>query len=105
LMNAAADAVTPASADPEQLFPSKLYGMLQDAEIHGFADIVSWGQDSPTAFKVHRKREFESLILPKYFKMTKYKVSVAFWNDTRCEEVMCYGCIYSQSNCHSCSCQ
>ena len=39
----------------------------------GFSDVVSWGQDSTHNFKVHDKRQFERQILPKYFKMTKYK--------------------------------
>jgi hypothetical protein len=60
-------------SDPEQLFPNKLFHMLHDAERQGFTQIVSWGKDSPRAFRVHKKREFESLVLPKYFKMTKYK--------------------------------
>ena len=47
--------------------------MLHDARVQGFQHIVSWGKDSPNAFKVYRKRDFEYKILPLYFKMTKYK--------------------------------
>ncbi|KAG7340207.1 HSF-type DNA-binding protein [Nitzschia inconspicua] len=61
------------ATDPEMLFPDKLYIMLHDASEKGFDDIVAWGNDSPRGFKVHKKREFERLVLPKYFKMTKYK--------------------------------
>jgi hypothetical protein len=56
----------------EVLFPQKLFAVLEDAENDGFTEVVSWGQDG-TAFRVHQKREFENSILPKYFKMTKYK--------------------------------
>mmetsp|Transcript_11685 Transcript_11685/g.21556 ORF Transcript_11685/g.21556 Transcript_11685/m.21556 type:complete len:488 (+) Transcript_11685:208-1671(+) len=61
------------SDNNELLFPRKLHGMLHDAKALGFEDIVSWGKDSHQAFKVHKKRDFERFILPKYFKMTKYK--------------------------------
>lgn len=54
------------------LFPNILYEMLNDAEEAGFEHIVSWGKD-PNAFNVHKKKQFESEILSKYFKMTKYK--------------------------------
>lgn len=95
---------TTLAADPETLFPNKLFVMLHDAHQQGFDDIVSWGQDShgggdPTTtttgtrrgggggaqFKVHKKRDFEQVVLPKYFKMTKYKSftrqlhNYAFW--------------------------
>ena len=83
----------------DSLFPRRLHLMLHDADGHiqggggggcntggggfggfafgggggGFSDVVSWGQDSPHNFKVHNKRRFEKQVLPKYFKMTKYK--------------------------------
>jgi hypothetical protein len=60
------------SSNEEVFFPEKLFAMLEDAENAGFQAVVSWGQDG-TAFRVHQKREFENSILPKYFKMTKYK--------------------------------
>lgn len=59
------------SAD-DLLFPSKLFQMLEDAAMEGFEAIVSWGAE-PNAFNVHKKRRFEEKVLPKYFKMTKYK--------------------------------
>jgi HSF-type DNA-binding len=61
------------ASDPDMLFPNKLFVMLHDAHQQGFHDIVSWGKDSYRGFKVHRKRDFERIVLPKYFKMTKYK--------------------------------
>ena len=63
---------SPAEVMEEPLFPSKLQTMLDDAETHSFTEIVSWGTDE-ISFIVHRKRDFESQVLPKYFKMTKYK--------------------------------
>ena len=70
----AATGATRASNDPAaDLFPTKLHHMLHDAERQGFTNVVSWGTDSKKNFRVHDKREFERLVLPKYFKMTKYK--------------------------------
>ena len=54
------------------LFPVVLYGLLEDAEKHGNASIVSW-RPSGVAFKVYRREEFVNKILPKYFKQTKFK--------------------------------
>ena len=53
------------------LFYARLFP--QDAESGGFTDVVSWGINGNT-FRVHKRSEFERVILPKYFKMTKYKV-------------------------------
>ena len=61
------------SKDNEVLFPARLYAMLEDAEQSGQTDIVSWGVSGTNAFNVHKKREFERSILPKHFKMKKYK--------------------------------
>jgi hypothetical protein len=55
------------------IFPKKLFVMLHEAERDSFADVVSWGREGAGNFKVHKKRDFEQFILPKYFKMTKYK--------------------------------
>lgn len=56
----------------ELLFPTKLFYMLNDAHEKGFEHIVSWGH-GPSSFNVHQKKAFEDHVLPKYFKMTKYK--------------------------------
>lgn len=56
----------------ELLFPTKLFCMLNDAHEKGFEHIVSWGH-GPSSFNVHQKKAFEDQVLPKYFKMTKYK--------------------------------
>mmetsp|Transcript_5391 Transcript_5391/g.13544 ORF Transcript_5391/g.13544 Transcript_5391/m.13544 type:complete len:349 (-) Transcript_5391:110-1156(-) len=54
------------------LFPRKLHLMLQKCTSDGNDGIVSWLSDG-RAFKVHNVPEFVSVILPKYFKQTKYK--------------------------------
>ena len=54
------------------LFPVVLYGLLEDAEKHGNASIVSW-RPSGVSFKVYKREEFVDKILPKYFKQTKFK--------------------------------
>jgi hypothetical protein len=56
-----------------QLFPYKMYDLLEDAEKQGFEDIVSW-TCSGTAFKIHNRRAFEKKIMPSYFpNMNSYK--------------------------------
>ena len=61
----------PANA-AETLFPWKLHKMLNEAEEAGFSDVVSWVLDG-RAFRVHKPYPFVEKILPRYFKMTKYK--------------------------------
>jgi hypothetical protein len=46
-------------------FPSKLYSMLQLTDNEGQADIISW-QPHGRAFLVHKVKEFEEIILPRY---------------------------------------
>jgi hypothetical protein len=53
-------------------FPYQLHQILDDAELHGFQHIVSW-LPSEDFFKVHRFKEFEEQIIPRYFKQTRYK--------------------------------
>jgi hypothetical protein len=48
--------------------------MLDDAEKdEGFQSIISWLPDHENAFRVHNSAAFVDLIMPKYFKQTKYK--------------------------------
>jgi HSF-type DNA-binding len=47
------------------MFPSKLYALLMDAEANGLSHIVSF-QPHGRAFKVHRAFMFESIVLPEY---------------------------------------
>ena len=44
--------------------------MLKDVEMNDELDIVSW-QPHGLAFKIHKKNEFETKIMPRYFKTTK----------------------------------
>ena len=53
-------------------FPYKLHNMLEDTAKNGQDHIVSWLPHGK-AFLVHRPEEFTSLVLPRYFKQTKYK--------------------------------
>lgn len=53
-------------------FPYQLYAMLEEAERNGFSDIVSW-LPCGKILKVHKPKEFEKLIMPKYFNQTRYK--------------------------------
>lgn len=55
-----------------QPFPCKVYGMLEDAEEKGFADVVSWNNEG-NGFTVHNKERFTKEIVPKYFNQTRYK--------------------------------
>jgi hypothetical protein len=56
----------------QKTFPFKLYRLLEDADIDGFSDIVSW-QAGGLSFKVHKPKAFSEEILPKRFNQTKYK--------------------------------
>jgi len=53
-------------------FPWKLHRILDDADIKGFSDIISW-VPSENGFKVHKTKQFDEDIMPKYFDKTKYK--------------------------------
>jgi len=53
-------------------FPWKLHRILDDADAKGFNDIISW-VPSENGFKVHKTKQFDDDIMPKYFDKTKYK--------------------------------
>jgi hypothetical protein len=53
-------------------FPWQLHLLLDDAEIKGFSDVVSW-LEAGTMFKVHKTKEFVDRIMPRYFNQTRYK--------------------------------
>mmetsp|Transcript_14587 Transcript_14587/g.40538 ORF Transcript_14587/g.40538 Transcript_14587/m.40538 type:complete len:379 (-) Transcript_14587:56-1192(-) len=55
----------------EVSFPWKLHFLLEESERCGFQDVISWQGDR--AFKVHNQKQFEDLIMKKYFKQTQYK--------------------------------
>jgi hypothetical protein len=54
-------------------FPWKLHEMLDNADVEGFSDIVSWLPGSMDSFKVHQPRVFVEGIMPRYFKKIKFK--------------------------------
>jgi len=53
-------------------FVWKLYEMLEDVEVRGQEDIVSW-IDEGRGFKVHNMQKFVDDIIPRYFRQSKYK--------------------------------
>jgi hypothetical protein len=54
-------------------FPWKMHEMLDNADVEGFSDIVSWLPGSTNSFKVHRQGVFVEVIIPRYFKKIQYK--------------------------------
>jgi hypothetical protein len=54
-------------------FPWKLHEMLDNADVEGFSDIVSWLPGSMNSFKVHQPRVFVEGTMPRYFKKIKFK--------------------------------
>lgn len=54
-------------------FPEMVYQILQDSAIEGTEDAVAW-TDNGTSFHIHKPREFNDNILPKYSrKKTKFR--------------------------------
>ena len=53
-------------------FPWKLHHLLETVEREGCESIISWLPDRQS-FKVHDQKAFVEQILPRYFKVTKYK--------------------------------
>mmetsp|Transcript_11583 Transcript_11583/g.24716 ORF Transcript_11583/g.24716 Transcript_11583/m.24716 type:complete len:346 (+) Transcript_11583:305-1342(+) len=56
----------------EELFPSKLYEMLEEIEALGLADAVSW-RPHGRAFFIKDKDLFITKVVPKFFKATKIR--------------------------------
>ena len=69
-------AVGSSSADApgacENVFPLKLYYLLEQAEKEGFDHIVSWVDDG-ASFKVHDSKAFLEEVMPNYFSQSKYE--------------------------------
>jgi hypothetical protein len=59
------------TSNGEAAFPWKLHRVLEESEKCGFSDIVSW--QGNRSFKVHNPKNFEKLIMKKYFNQTRYK--------------------------------
>ncbi len=53
-------------------FPWKLHEMLDNADVEGFSDIVSWLPGSMNSFKVHQPGVFVLDIMPRYFKKIQF---------------------------------
>jgi hypothetical protein len=53
-------------------FPWKLYEMLEKADQSEFSHLVSW-MPGDLCFKVHDTDTFVQLVMPRFFKQTKYK--------------------------------
>jgi hypothetical protein len=53
-------------------FPWKLHILLDEAESNGNSGIISW-LPTGNAFKVHDKKKFAELVMPKYSQSNKYK--------------------------------
>jgi len=51
-------------------FPLKLHDMLEKAMHDGYGHVVSW-QPHGRCFVVHKPQEFQEIVLPMYFKLTK----------------------------------
>ena len=51
-------------------FPLKLHDMLDKAMDDGYGHVVSW-QPHGRCFVVHKPQEFQEIVLPMYFKLTK----------------------------------
>jgi hypothetical protein len=54
-------------------FPWKLHEMLDNADVEGFSDIVSWLPGNSNSFKVHQPGLFVECIMPRHFKKIKFK--------------------------------
>ena len=52
-------------------FAYKLHILLEDMEKTGCEHIISWVEDGK-AFKIHKPKEFEKQIQPRYFRQSKY---------------------------------
>jgi hypothetical protein len=55
---------------PATKFPVKLHELLENAEVYGFCDVVSW-KIHGRAFSVHNVQEFSKSIMPLYFNQSK----------------------------------
>jgi hypothetical protein len=54
-----------------EIFPAVLHSMLDEVEEKGYSHIVSW-QPHGRCFVVHNREEFVRLIMPVYFRMSKF---------------------------------
>ena len=59
------------SASSVEKFPMKLHKIVERCEIDGYANIISW-MPHGRSFKIHKRDEFVSKIMPRYFYITKF---------------------------------
>ena len=64
--------VEKAKEGPKLIFPMQLHKLLRLSEEYGASDIVSWFPDGK-AFRVHNRREFEQLIMKRFFNQSVYR--------------------------------
>ena len=53
-----------------ELFPEKLYRMLEELEAEGMDDIISFVNDG-TVLKIHKREAFEQQVIPRYFRQKR----------------------------------
>ena len=81
----------------KSLFPSLLHDLLDDVESLNEADIVCW-RPSGACFKVHKRDEFMTKVLPRYFRQTHYKSFVRQLN------IWGFACVTQGPDKGSCKC-
>ena len=60
------------SSEKEQQFPHKLYTMLESVDSLGLSHTVSWLPDG-RSFSVNDPAKFMDLVVPQFFKATKFR--------------------------------
>ena len=56
----------------DEPFPRKLYRMLEEAQVNGNQDVLSWSSDGKS-FTIHEPKVFADTLMKAYFRQTKYK--------------------------------
>jgi len=54
------------------IFPVKLHNLLENVETDGHEGFVSW-QPHGRAFKIHNRKKFVELVMPKHFRQSKFE--------------------------------
>lgn len=60
------------SQNKQKNFPNTLYEMLQQQNENNASEIISWLPNG-AGFVIHKKKDFEDVILPTYFKGIKFR--------------------------------
>ncbi len=64
--------VNPSDKKEEEQFPIKLHRILNEAEVKGFSDFISWMPDG-RSFKILDKIGLEEVVMPHYFSSCQFK--------------------------------